>query len=244
MVSLSPEKLLILEIRDETKRQVSFSALNYHTNILMWENFQFAESWWVSLLAAHNSTVLFQHYIKQENPDETGVIALDVKGPHVLWERPNFSFSSFIKDNIRGVSAGHESTTIQLELVSGKELDQNSKFDSSADEISSAVRPFQYYEGTDYYKTVQKFLAEKYSVNAEHTVEYLEHDGLVVISYYVREGKDLVNYLLVVDESGNMLLHEKLDEQLKGLGVDTFFVLSGCLFFVRNKRHLLSYKIL
>jgi peptidoglycan/LPS O-acetylase OafA/YrhL len=50
--------------------------------------------------------------------------------------------------------------------------------------------------------------------------------------------------LLVVDESGNMLLQEKLDEQLKGLGVDTFFVLSGCLFFVRNKRHLLSYKIL
>jgi hypothetical protein len=182
MVSLSSEKLLIVEIRDETKRQVSFSALNYHSNSLLWENFQFAESWWVSLLAAHKSIVLVQHYINQDNPDDTGIIALDINGPEVVWEKLNFSFSGFLNDDIIGVSVGNEPTAMQLELASGKVLDQNLKFDSPTDEISDAVRPFQYQEGTDYFKTVQKFLAENFSVNAEHTVEYLEHDGLIVIS--------------------------------------------------------------
>jgi len=41
-----------------------------------------------------------------------------------------------------------------------------------------------------------------------------------------------------------LLLKEKLDEHLKGIGLDTFFVLSGYVFFVKNKVELVCYKIL
>lgn len=243
MVSLPLQKLLILEIRDETSRQVSFTALNYQTNTTLWENFKLTESWWVSLLAGRNSHVLIQKYLSQDNPVDMGIIVMDVQGPRIVWERDNFSFSGFDNDVVIGVVNDAEHTTLRLELITGEVINAKSEFDFTPDEISDTLRPFQYQENTDYFKTVYDFLRKNFSICPEYAVEYLEYDGLIIISYYIRDGKELLNYLLVVDESGKMLLQEKLDAQLKGLGVDTFFVLSGCLFFVRDKRYLLSYKI-
>jgi hypothetical protein len=73
-------------------------------------------------------------------------------------------------------------------------------------------------------------------------IEYREWDGLVFISYYVQE-QGLANYLMVVREDGKLVLSEKLDDSLKGLGADTFFILQGCLFYIRNKRELISYQL-
>ncbi len=60
------------------------------------------------------------------------------------------------------------------------------------------------------------------------------------MSYYVTES-GLSNYLVVMDGEGEVLLHEKLAEQLKGIGMETFFVLAGCVFFVKNREDLVSY---
>jgi hypothetical protein len=73
-------------------------------------------------------------------------------------------------------------------------------------------------------------------------LEYLEHDSIIFISFYVQEN-ELANYLFMLSADGNLLVKEKLDEQLKGIGLGTFFILSGCVFFVKNKAELVSYKI-
>ena len=129
-------------------------------------------------------------------------------------------------------------------MLTGEPAEPLLKLDNVKNEISDPIRPFQYQEGTTYYETVNKFIMEHHAHHTEGTIEYKEHEGLIFISYYRRENNGLVNYLLVFTESGERLLHEKIDEQLKGLGVDTFFILSGCLVFVRNKRELLSYQII
>ena len=73
-------------------------------------------------------------------------------------------------------------------------------------------------------------------------IEYLEYNSMVFISCYIdRDG--LANFLFVLRSDGTVLLEEKLDDQLKGIGLDTFFIFSGYLIFVKNKTRLVSYKV-
>jgi hypothetical protein len=103
-------------------------------------------------------------------------------------------------------------------------------------------KPLQYYPETKHFETVKSFLSLKYGISAISLIEYLEYETLILISCYVAE-TDLVNYLYVISETGDLLLKEKIGEQLKGLGIDTFFILSGYLIFVKNRNVLVSYKM-
>jgi hypothetical protein len=71
----------------------------------------------------------------------------------------------------------------------------------------------------------------------------MEAGDLIIVSVFVKEA-DLANFLYVFNTGGELLLMEKLGENLKGVGFDTFFVLFGHLIFVRNKHELIVYKII
>lgn len=74
-------------------------------------------------------------------------------------------------------------------------------------------------------------------------VEYLEFNDWIMVSAYVEESAKLANYLLVFRSTGALVLTLKLGENLAGLGSDTFFILSGCLFLVQNKTDLVAYRL-
>jgi hypothetical protein len=120
-------------------------------------------------------------------------------------------------------------------------LFESSLFDVRKDE--KVVRPHHYPDGHPYFETVKTFLNQKFNLSPTSALEYLEHDSLIFISCYLHE-RELTNYLFVCSSDGTLLLKEKLGEHLKGIGLDTFFILSGCLIFVRNKGELVSYEIL
>ena len=103
------------------------------------------------------------------------------------------------------------------------------------------VRPQQYLADNEYFATVKRFLERKFNLLPVTALEYLEHDSIIFVSFYIQED-ELANYLLIMSSDGQVLLQEKLDEHLKGIGLDTFFVFSGCVFFVKNKAELVSYQ--
>jgi hypothetical protein len=221
MVALPAEKLLLLEIRDETNRQVSFSALDYLQKTFLWKDFQLEESWWTGLLTAYKSVFLVQNYTSQENPDVTSLIALDVHSRTILWEQQNFSFSNLNDGNILGMLGKEDPRLVGLDLFNGRII-EDVKLESGTNEILEPIRPFQYQEGTSYYDTVYNFLAGSRSIKPEGTVEYQEYEGLILISYYIREENGLANYLLVLNDTGDVLLQEKIDEQLSSCQVVYF----------------------
>ena len=73
-------------------------------------------------------------------------------------------------------------------------------------------------------------------------IEYLEIKDLIIVSVFLKD-EGLANYLYAFDANGEVLIHEKLGEVLKGVALDTFFLYSGHLIYVKNKNELISYKI-
>ncbi len=231
--------VLMVEVRNSDRKQVTFSALKCSSGEFLWRDVIFDEPWWVSLSAASNDLMLLTIYLETNNPDKKGVFAYHMLKRKIVWWNNDFSLVSVSGDKVWGVASKYGSRAVVLDLDTGKEISSDGIFQSTNDDV---IRPQQYLDDNVYFASVKTFLDRRFNLLPVIALEYLEHDSNIFISFYAQEG-ELANYLLILSASGEVLMKEKLDEHLKGIGLDTFFIFSGCLFFVKNKVELFSYKI-
>ena len=233
---------LFLEVRDRQEKKVSFSALNLHNYEWLWKDVSLEEPWWVSLAAIAGDRLLFTMYTDTGNPDRKSLLAWDVIKNQLSWWCNGFSFSGANSLYVKGIDSRFPAKEMILDLFTGTPV-QHVDFHLADSQNFPVIRPFQYQEGTAYFDTVKDFLQTRVAVAPFATIDYLEFAGLIIASVFVKE-KDLANYLYVFDSSAEVVLEVMLGENLKGVGLDTFFIYSDHLIFVKNKNELTSYKIL
>ncbi|MEJ7644098.1 MAG: DUF4905 domain-containing protein [Chryseolinea sp.] len=231
--------ILLIECRNMAKKKVSFSALNALTGTFFWKDVVFDEPWWISLNAAAGGMALFTVYVGTDNPDKKGIFAYDVFEKKITWWNNDFSLIAVNDEFVKGVASKYGHREVMLALPSGLPVPDTTSFVLMPDPV---VRPSQYAEGHEHFNTLKNFLATKFNLPVVAALEYIEHESAIFISLYVAE-PELTNYLMILSSAGIVLREEKLDEHLKGIGLDTFFLYAGCVFFVKNKRELFSYKI-
>jgi hypothetical protein len=241
MLAVPGTELLIIEVRDENKREARFSALEFNQNKFIWKDKIFEESWWIGLTAATPDVLLMHVFQSMDNPDEKALMAWHIHEQKMLWKLDHFSFDHLEHDFVYGVFTNDETGTKIIDIKTGKTREIAPPEGNFVENIM-LQKPFQYIDGNVHFETVKSFLTSRLNVLPVAGMEYLECGHLIFISYQVVE-ENLANYLVVYSEHGSLVLHEKLGDHLKGLGLDTFFVLSGFLFFVRNKNELISYRI-
>ncbi len=202
----------------------------------------FDEPWWISMRAASEDILLLTVYSDTANPDKKSVIAYDIAEQRMVWWQNGFSVTSVNNTHVIGVDARFPEKESVLELISGK---PDPEIDFHLEDLQNfpVIRPFQYNEGTTHFATVSDFLNARWGIVPVATIEYLEIESLIIASVFLKE-EGLANYLYVFDTDGELLTKEKLGEGLKGVGLDTFFVFSGYLIFVKNKNELTSLKII
>lgn len=239
-VAVESENRIVLEVRDDVKFQATFSLLDYAKNTFLWKDASMPEQWWISLVAANKSTVLLNRFMnKGGNPDQKSLIAVDATTSAIRWEQESLSFYDWNETEIFGYRTKDELVPVRVNLITGAVTDQSWESQSTAPENP---KPVFYAEGTEHFETVKKFVAQADYVIVKG-VEYLEFNDWIMISAYTDQSGKLANYLLVFSASGSLVLTVKLGENLAGLGADTFFILSGCLFLVQNKTDLVAYRL-
>ena len=234
--------MIIIEIRNEAAMKVTFSAFEYHSCRFLWRDRTLQEPWWVTLLEEHDGRLYFQVYEDIQNPERKSLLAANLYDMVVLWQRDNFSVQAFVAGGILGGGEGQDDLII-LDVVTGLPISAHTTKEMRENKISSVRSPFQYMDGNAYFNSIKAFLLKYFGVQAEASAEYVEDGGLIFLSYYVRKGAGLSNHLLVATTEGEAVLHEVIATDLKGVGVDTFFLLSDCLFTVKDKRELITYQL-
>ena len=236
----SQNEVLVLEVRNSSKKEVRFAALNYRTQAFLWKEKIMEEPWWINLNAVSGDIVLFTVFTETSNPDKKATLAYTLQDAQLVWWNNDFSITAVSDTYVVGFSEKFGKKELALDLRTGNAIE----FPITHPEISEPVlRPHHYPSDHVYFETVRTFFNQKFNLLPITALEYLEYDSLIFISCYLHEN-DLANYLFVISDDGNLLLKEKLDDHLKGIGLDTFFILSGCVFFVKNRVELVSYKIL
>jgi len=227
-------------VRDDAKFQVQFSALDFHNNQFLWRGIALKENWWIGLTAANENTVLFHTYVTKGNPDHKNLIALDIFNGNVRWEIAEFSFFDWDDSEIIGYVTRDELIQAKINIKSGSLTE--AVWSAKAIEVEpELIRPIRYFEGTPHFDTVKEFIQKRTDYQPTKGIEYLEWKDWIMVSFYIEEGGNLANYLLALGKEGEVLLEVKLGEKLPGLGTDTFFMLSGCLFLIKNKAELVAY---
>jgi hypothetical protein len=241
-LSSGQEDILLVEVRNIENKEVSFSALNLETNSFLWRDKKLEETWWINASAIAAGMVIFTIYMDTNNPDKKGILVYSIQDLKLQWWNSDFSIGEVGPNYVKGFTSRLGLKQVMLDLRTGKEeFKEVSPFQTIA---SVLLKPVQYTEGMPYFDTVKTFLADRLNLLAVSALEYLEAKKKIIISYYITEGEGLANYLLVMSDDGNVILKEKLDGPVKGIGLDTFFVLKGLLIFVRNKVELVSYNII
>jgi hypothetical protein len=238
---LASEDILLIEVRNQDKKEVSFSAFSMTDNSFLWKDRMLEENWWINASALISGKVIFTVYMDTNNPDKKGIVVYSLDDLTLLWWNNDFSLSEVGSDAIIGFTSKLGLKKVVLRLSTGTVL-ENADF--AASPATSLEKPVQYTEGSPHFETVKKFLVDRLNFPAVSALEYLETEGNIIISCYNQEEGGLANYLFVLSAEGKVLLKEKLDGPLKGIGLDTFFMLKGCVIFVRNRVELVSYKII
>ena len=249
--------ILIIETRNDQKFQAQFSALDLKCGKFIWENLMLKETWWIGMTAASERTLLFHTYVNKGNPDHKNLIAFNIFDQKIRWEIEEFSFFDWSDSEILGYSTKDELIQATISIENGT-LTEKAWEIKPKGELEGTKRPVLYADGVSHFETIKRFLLQKVQLHILKAVEYLEYGEWIIVSVYIEEEasllrrspesfepgrQSLANYLFVFDNKGEMLLREKLGENLQGLGVDTFFMLSGCLFLVKNKSELVVYSV-
>jgi hypothetical protein len=231
--------LLFLEIRKEQTKTVSFAAYDLEADSFIWRDISFEEPWWIRLGASCGPVLIFSIYTNTSNPDSQSILAYDIYKKSVIWWKNDFTLTGAVDCYVAGTQLKTGSRQITLDHLTGETIE---KTELEWQQNFSLIRPLQYQHGNTHFDTIKLFLERKFRISAVSAIEYVEYGSLIVISCYIEEN-GLANNLYVISSDGSVLLDERIGERLKGIAIDTFFLLSGYLIFVKNKGELVSYKM-
>jgi hypothetical protein len=235
-------KRLFVEIRNSDTKRVTFSALDLESSRWLWKEKSFEEPWWISLAGISLNVLLLTIYADTSNPDKKSILAFDVSEQKIRWWKNDFSITCVSGETVTGAGSKLGYREVVLNIFTGMEVAMDPVV-LPAQQNFPVIRPFQYREGSPHFNTVKSFLERKSDISAVFSVEYCEHQTLILISAFSSK-EDLANYLIVFNSKGEIVMKETLGEHLKGIASDTFFIFSGYLIFVKNKHELVSYKLI
>lgn len=232
---------LLFEIREEENFKTSYFVLDLQSNQFVITDLVLDEEWWVGVTHFSKDLILFHTYDNQENPDNKSYIVFDIERQAILWQKTGLIVSQVNGAAVECIDPmADEVYTIDIRngerSVSG---DINPK-----EENKKASYAFHYVESSDYFATVNKFLASILNISIVGAVDYFQYEGGVVISYYTQKGKHLVNKLLVLNLKKDILLEETLGEELTGISDNTFFIYDDNLIFVKEKCNFFIYPLI
>ncbi len=226
----------VLEIRDESTRQVSFSCINLLTGNLLWENLRPHNSWWLSLVEISDEYLFLHKYSSNQKPEPEGLLVINVITSETILTLQDVSFCGY-RQNFLTIS-DLQSNLKSIKL--GPPRKSNDSVEGILKILEEKVR--HYPEDSPHFPTIYKFLYRLINIDAVKAVDYLEISNKIIISYYIYKDKSFQNYLLVTNRSREILLNDLIAET-EGIGIDTFTVKSDTLLYVKNQTQFVGYRL-
>ncbi|NVK84434.1 MAG: DUF4905 domain-containing protein [Cytophagia bacterium] len=233
----SASHLILVNTRDNEKLESKFALIDLQSYELMWEGLQFEDEWWVSAYHMTNEMVVFQKFEDSQNIDDRSVFGFDLTAQESVWAMENVKLTGARANQLYLQDEDEGKLIFNIEAK-----DWDEKLEQVVDE-SEAFYPVHYEADNEHFSTVARFLKLKAEIEVKGSCDYLESHGLIFIAanHVVDEKKSLT--LCVFNETGELLLMNELENNVKGLVSGAFFIVKDALIFVTGKNELKIYSI-
>ncbi|WP_171037938.1 DUF4905 domain-containing protein [Dyadobacter luticola] len=238
--------LWVIELRDTVEKQVSFAMIDTQKQALLWHQQPEATDWWTSLTAFSYGRVYLHNYRYPEVPEPTDLVILSAANGELEEVVPNYILVN---------AAGEKYLTLATKAGEGfkqKIYDVGihrflPDLENIPEEENQIIlqEPVRYMTGNIYFEKLQTFIQNKTGGNLSgghlaHSIDYLETRPYVIFSYYIYEQDKTVQYLLIVTDQTETILHEKLSEGREGLGRSTMMLKASTLVYLKNNNEFSS----
>lgn len=235
------EDLLLIETSDAKLKEQAFLLLSLSKMEIV-QAIAFGTDYQGLVVKSYDADqLLFVQYSNQNNPDQTNVYSFTWNGGDPIL---SLNHTRIIKSGPDWILIPHPhfaNKEIYVNTSTGLELDKSPNLE---DECHNTPLVFAtaYPDSSEYFDWFRQYF-DKHRIVPCLQIEYLKSGGHIFISFYHQEDKGLANSLAIIDENGQLLECILLEEQLPGIGKDTFFVLRNKAIFVTEKRTLNIYDL-
>ncbi|MEO9804622.1 MAG: hypothetical protein ABJF04_15305 [Reichenbachiella sp.] len=236
------ENLLLIETADATLKQQTFLLLSFIPLEIV-KAIAFGPEYSGLVLKSYTTnSLLFNQYSDQNNPDQSNILSFNWDGGD-----PTFSLTNtkIIQSGPGWIQIPHPNFTsrkIYLDLDSGTEMKHEPAIVDNIDHLAKIQYAIAYPEASEYFQWFVQYFSTHDIVPCRQ-IEYLKTDDKFLISFYEESEKGLVNSLAILETDGQMLECILLEDQLTGIGKDTFFVFRNKTIFVTQKNTLNIYDV-
>lgn len=235
--------MLVLEIRNYENRTASFAAIDISSQQLLWHDLQLEETWWIGIEAVHFGHILFHGYDHLQYSNHLGITCVNATSQTIIWERKDITFKAVSGTAIE-VFGKNQPFQLEFELVdikTGEKLTQNK--DEVLETKKNLLFPSLYFSTEEVFPKIAKFIELKTNEIACQVIEYLEYNSFIIISFYTKENEILQNRLILLNGDAQILMETTIDDNLKGVGNQTFMVFNNFLIYIHKKTELKLFEL-
>lgn len=242
MPDADPESSLwVIELRDAEQREVSFAVIDPDRLSLQWHRMVEGTDWWTSLTAFSGRHIYLHNYRYPEVPEPTDLLAVNVESGFLSWVLPNYLLVKKVNQELLEVATkqGDSFKHMHCDAATGtlRPLDETQV--EPPEEII-LKEPVRYIEGNTYFLPLAQFIAGATAGHMPVAIDYLEKRPYIIFSYYIYEQDKTVQYLLIVTDHKQKVLHEKLSEEREGTGRSTMMLKASTLVYLKNSNEFSS----
>lgn len=235
---------LVLELRKEEEKEVSFAVVSdAGDSISILDEIQ-QDNWWTGLEDFREGTVWLHGYEEQGLPLHQGLCGYDSNSGELLWDRPDGVYQGMIKDGIVLTESPHSEKVVLLDIRSG-EIKHN--FDQNRDpELNQALQDYEDF------RTAQMQFPETLHPDSPGFEEWKGRLGVEpfgplwlaqqgeysILAWHEGKPEEGFALALAVFQNHDLQLDGWLEEEMKGMNPDPFFIHDSRVIAIRNRTEL------
>jgi len=233
--------LWAIELRDVQEKKVYFAVIDLEVPSLKYIISPEATDWWTSLTAFSSGNIFLHNYRYPDLPEPTDLLMLGKENGQLEWVLPNHLLVKRLNDLEVEVATrrGDQFVYLTCKTETG-ELSGSGIMTDHVEPQVILAEPVRYKEGNVYFPKLADFIRTQTAGHEPVCIDYLEKRPVIMFSYYLYEQEKMSEYLLIVSDKMERILHEKLSAGRDGIGQSTMFLKGSKLVYLKNNDELSS----
>lgn len=234
--------LWAIELRSGQDKEVSFAVIDTLHSEVLWEADAIGTDWFSSMTAFSYKHLFLHNYRHSDIPEPTDLLMIDGSSGELQWALPNHVLVKAIDQDTIEVATrfGDKYKYVQCKAETGLVMQEmQTQGESEAREIILA-EPVRYMDGNEYFDQLASFITRVTDGHLPVAIDYLEKRPYMMFSYYLYEQDKISEYLLIMTDQMEQLLHEKLSEGREGIGRSTVLLKGRNLVYLKSNNEFKS----
>lgn len=250
---LLSENHLLLEIRNQEIKEVSFSVADTKKYELVSENIQLEEKFWTGVEEFIYPFIIFHGFTKPDMPFHKGVFVYSIPEKKLIFSNDELVFRFLINDRIYCYRQQFESQHFYaVSLTTGEILEDigtdnnhvNKLLDESRAAEDYSLYRFPVIAKDDREYEIVKLITENIPGVAPLLPEFIEYGHYIVFSYNVLKNQKSDIYLCIYDtKKKKVVRNDLINKDLTKPLHDSFFMFRNILYVIRNRKTIILTEI-